>query len=301
MYIRSLYLSPLPIVKRAGRAWRRIRRTIMMTSVAAFLILLYVIIDTRYFARNGPAYLLYWLHDNLYLPLLAYSYTLFFPTSLIWWLIGIFIAGLWLFSFLSDWSLILQPHIRWLRKEVMKVQAHRWLYLWASRLHRLGIQPRLLQLLVEHERTLCLGAISAATPGSANPRAYELLASLTILSVKLHLLSSKGTNLSEAHLKAAIEWQTTLLWLRLHDQHKPLDPASPVMALLALAPELVRPVATTPALWRQRTNFDATTLLVDLAYVAARLEGTNVESIIRQNTTTTTQNGQSASTPPTPE
>jgi len=210
---RSPWLSHLPQIEVKGRLARQSVRLICL-GIVGFLLLALLFLIWQPTIRSGPVYLLYWLHDRLFLPFKAYTYTIFFPGSIIWWGIATTVFALWLTSFLSDRSLILQPHIWLLRFAIHQPGLHPALVGFAQPFKRRGVEPELLRTVTEQERALACSHLGKTLAADADPIAMQSAVRFTKLLVQLYTLSP--STLSD-HLYAAVLWYEALLLLLVLD------------------------------------------------------------------------------------
>lgn len=208
-YFRSPWLSHLPQIKVEGRLARQSVRLVFF-GIIGFLLLSLLLLIWQPKVRSGPVYLLYWLHDRLFLSFKAYTYTIFFPTSIIWWGIAATIFVLWLTSYLADRSLILQPHIWLLRFAIHQPSVHPTLVGFAQQFQPHGIESALLKTVAEYERDLACHYVGETLPSDVDPIAMRSVVRFTNLLVRLCLLPA--SRLSE-HLYATVLWYEALLLL----------------------------------------------------------------------------------------
>jgi hypothetical protein len=253
--IRSPLLSALPIYTAPGRYKRIAFRGIFWASLAIAGSTLWIQLRREALGESSIAQLLYQLHDQVFLRLKGYTYTLFFPTSLIWYGIAGLLFGLWLLFFLADRSLVRQPHMWLLRFVVGQSWLHKSLVAGARRFLRLGIPSDLLQAIVEHQHTL---ALEAFTDEPVNKP--KRLIQLTTLLIELRLLRQTRSDT----LRAACIWQATLLLLRCYGVDK-IPPrflsygkrlSEPVLRTVSLTPEA--------ALSYQQIGLDITSVMADM-------------------------------------
>jgi hypothetical protein len=203
---RSPWLAHLPQIKVENRLARQSVRLVLAGSVG-FLLLILLLLIWQPTARNGPVYLLYWLHDRLFLPFKAYTYTIFFPASLIWWGIAATIFSLWLVSFLSDRSLLVQPHLWLLRFAIHQPGLHPVLVGSARHLKKYDLKAALLKNVTEHERALACSHLGEQLATGADPTALRAAVGFTKLQVQLH---AAPVSALVDQLYAAALWVETL-------------------------------------------------------------------------------------------
>lgn len=234
----SPWLAHLPRIEVKGRLARQSVRLTLIGS-GAFLLLLLLLLIWQPTARSGPLYLLYWGHDRLFLPFKAYTYTIFFPTSIIWWGIATTMFLLWLLSYLSDRSLLLQPHIWLLRFAIHQPDLHPALVGFARQFKQRGIEPALLKTIAEQERALACQQVGKTTATRSDPVALWSTVRFTQLLVQLYC--APGSRLAD-HLAAAALWYETLLLLRVFEvatADEPENANALRLAALAACAELI--------------------------------------------------------------
>ncbi|MCB0182816.1 MAG: hypothetical protein KDE31_01045, partial [Caldilineaceae bacterium] len=247
---RSPYLASIPQIEISGRLLRQSRRFMIFLFVAAFCLLTIGLIQWPV-GKNGPFFPLYWLHDRIFLPLRAYTFTIFFPTSIIWWSIISVILLLWTISKLADRSLILQPHMALLRFAIHQPRLHPLLLHFAEQFQRRGYQPELIRAVVERERALAGHYVGLAPDALADPVATKAFAQFTHLLVRLSLLSNSTLHDT---LTAANLWYESLLRLLLFQSRaeqpaenladqQGANQAAPLTLLAACVPPMIARVA----------------------------------------------------------
>lgn len=124
----------------------------VFTVVSIVLFTLIAAIHLESMPKRAPWDSIYWLHDHTFLWIKAFSYTLFYPKSWIWWSLIAIIGGAGLLSWLTDLSFIKKPHIFLLRQALRRPACHPFLLHGAKLFARLGGRPRLLKAVAENER-----------------------------------------------------------------------------------------------------------------------------------------------------
>ncbi len=144
MRFHSPFLQPLPpVAEKLGLRLGRSTLRVVALALAA-LLLVGIVVRLRLLPPTGIGRILYSVHDSLYLPLKGYTYTLHFPTSLLWWLGGALLAGMVLFFWLTNISPTKRPHIWALRRALRYPALQQFLLLvgglraMASRQHTAG-------------------------------------------------------------------------------------------------------------------------------------------------------------------
>lgn len=205
--VRSPLLQALPRADTTGRRERIAQRMIKWSLLLGGGLWVFTTIRTKGFGAGAVARLLYLAHDTIFLPLKGYTFTRFYPFSLIWYGVALTLFALWLGCHVRDRSLVRRAHLWLLRHAVNIPLANRLLILVARPLARWGFPPDHLLLVLEHERDRVMTNVaqSAAVTG-LQPR----LRVLTILQIRLQLLY--GGRL--ATLQAAVTWLDAWLILR---------------------------------------------------------------------------------------
>ena len=107
---------PPTTVRLTSRMMRVIPRVVVSSVVVIVLLTLIAATHFERLPKRGLWYAIYWLHDHVFLWIKAYSFTLFYPKSWIWWSLITIISGAALLSWLADHSFIKEPHIFLLRR-----------------------------------------------------------------------------------------------------------------------------------------------------------------------------------------
>jgi hypothetical protein len=206
-YARSALLMPLPDRRVPGRRLRILLRLVLISALIGFLVILIDAIRHKRLGEHAVAQALYQAHDQIYLPIKGYTFTQFYPTSLIWYTLAAALFSLWLGFFAFDSSVVRRPHIRFARAWVRSLPSRRLLVAVAKLLKRMGLPPDLLLVVVEHERDQALWHVAPANRGAS-----RRLIRLTRLLIGLRLLYDDRTML----LRALLDWQDAMLLLRFH-------------------------------------------------------------------------------------
>jgi len=209
-------LAPWPkpkVEKRGQRIRRRLWVTLLFAALMAGLILP---VSAHMWPRRGLGYGLYWVHDNVYLPLQGYLYHRFFPESLMWWGALALLLGIWGLGWLTATSLVRQPHRRLLMRVVRLPNAEAFLLRSAHRFTRLGVRPQLLEVVVDDLRTRAL--LKAQTQMISKPKSslsVRVLARFTRFHFRILM---EPRFVEEARLgrwQALCEWHDAFLMARL--------------------------------------------------------------------------------------
>ncbi|MEM7132687.1 MAG: hypothetical protein AAF702_40670 [Chloroflexota bacterium] len=126
------------------------------------------------------------------MPFKAYTYTLFFPGSLIWWGIAATLFVFWLASYLTDRSFILQPHIWLLQFAVHQPGLYPLLLSSASRLQQYSLESELLKRVIEHERSVACSHLGNVPSEDGDRLALHSAVGLTKLLVQLYTQPVSG-------------------------------------------------------------------------------------------------------------
>jgi hypothetical protein len=251
---------------------------IIVTSTTLLILLIVYLVGGQRLAKNGPGYSLYWLHDNVFLPIKGYTYTLAYPTSLIWWGVIAAVCTIWLSAILLERSLVRRLHLCLVRWAIGRPRLHRGLVTTARWLKRCGFQPELLRAVAERERALALVRL-AMDPARAGQKERAKAIHLTRLLIQL--LTLQPSSLSE-HLRAAACWQQTLLQTRFYDGHQ----GNGLHDLTGHIEDIVRPILDGQnsdllgAALAQPASFDPASLAVDLLCLACLYEPSIAESAL---------------------
>src|SRR5262249_22077239 len=164
--------------------------------------------------KRGPGFILYWLHDVVYLPFVGYAWTLYFPTSLVWWVLASFLFVIFLATFLTGASVIRRPH-EWLCRLTIRTLCRlgwfRSLLLKAIKVFgRLKLGAELLAESVRLERFRALLAVVHAPRGSgAAASSAKTLIRLTEFYTAIQLRARAD---EQQLLWALVLWQQSMLW-----------------------------------------------------------------------------------------
>lgn len=197
---------PPPVETTAIRVRRRAVRALALA--AAVALLLFIVVWLQLLSRQGLGRIVYGLHDAVFLPLEGYTYTLFFPTSLVWWLGGGLLLGLVLFFWLTHLSPTRRPHVWALRRILRQGHLLPPLLRTVTLLQRLGLQPGMVRAIAhdEWERT----ALALSGDGRAQGRR---LADLTWFTLALDPPRTPNTNLDPSGLTALGRWSRAYVLL----------------------------------------------------------------------------------------
>lgn len=228
---RSHLLRKMPVTRHPGRYQRIVTRLSVLAVLAIILLIVILIMAFQLLPPRGLGLQLYQYHDKIFLPIKGYTYTLFFPVSIIWWGIALTLLVLAVASFVSDRSFIREPHVQFTRWLLRRTVLHPFLLKGGLFFQRLGLFPYVVYNAVLYERDLQLQLIYASWDQiphgeAAQPRAglsrvepvltkkiFQNLVDLTNLLIELELLHPGGHA-----LKAAAYWQQTFLLVSLKNK-----------------------------------------------------------------------------------
>ncbi|NJN15465.1 MAG: hypothetical protein HC822_03810 [Oscillochloris sp.] len=210
---RSPLLRALPNIQTPGRSRRIVSRSIAWACLLGGAIWLALAVRTKAIGTGQVADGLYRIHDQVFLPIKGYTYTLFYPISLIGYGILLSIGAIWLLAYVSDRSWVRQPHLWIIRRLLPAPFLGRPVLISARLFARLGFPPAQLLIVAEYERDICLIQL-ASQPHNAG--AARRLVRLTQLMIHLRLLDRRRV----AALQACGDWQIALLMLQVSDAQR---------------------------------------------------------------------------------
>ena len=171
---------------------RRVKIRIIIT-LSIFLILSGV--AYRWFEPQYIGYVLYWLHDEIYLLIKGYTYTWAYPYSLLWWLTGLVLSAYWLFSYLTDIPWLRAFHIKIIRFFLFHNVLRGVLKTWIKLVKPSFFRAKLLEIFVELEQKRCLQLVdTAVTP---NKDELQKLAITTFFKVDISLFSPRAPGIEQ--------------------------------------------------------------------------------------------------------
>ncbi len=282
-----------------GRFLRRLLILLLLIIAIAAPI---VLISTRTAPETTIGPWLYWLHDNIYIPIKAYTFTLFYPLSLIPWGALLLITTLWTISYLSKKPIFQKLQIYLGRKAVRRKLLHPTLIKSARRFKKLGMKPELLEAITTEQRKktlLQLSNLPLKQTDQKNRHTITRATRLTHLHTHLLTLPPSSTN---NHLQAAIYWLE--LYMRLQTRQTKTTTPDWLNHLTTQTATQIDTIIT-PLLQYKTTQklqaakekearFDTQTLAVDLLYLAslnnddlaAQILGPNIPTTKRQSVIT---------------
>lgn len=165
---RSPYLSVGPIPER-----RWTRRRLLWSAVIVIVIALFCIgTATEFFHPDGNGFYLYWLHDNVYLPIKGYLWTQNYPDRLWIWATLLTVVGIWLPFFLMYRSASQFLHRKSLRAALHWAPVRKIAVKWTGWLRKTELRPRFLENFVENECRRLLQKIDQAAKPAPRDLTY---------------------------------------------------------------------------------------------------------------------------------
>lgn len=213
MNLRSPFLSKMPPtdIRLSARVGRISKRLIIGVPIFLLGIILVTAVRQEWLAKDGPWRILYAIHDNVYLLVKGYSFTLFFPESLIFWGLVATILVLILVSQLTDRSLIKEPHIQLLRGCMYRPALHPVIIRGSQLLRRLKIEPKLIKLVAHREWEKAMLSLSQNELASAPQKPCRQLITLTRFNLQLSQHFPNYPNAVQSSLWRLEKWHTTYL------------------------------------------------------------------------------------------
>ncbi len=207
---RSALLKSLPAVRPWGRPEKVIPRVLLLGLSAVVCAGLIALTRMKVFPTNSLWYVFYWVHDVVYLGIKGYTWTLFFPWSLIWYTILAGAVTLIIASFLADRSFLLTPHILVLRQMIYTPGLHTLIFHSTRWMQKAGYSSDLLRATLEQERAQLVLQILAEQQTPRRDQRCNALATITTLLVQIEQLFP-GRN----DLKLALRWEEAFLTIML--------------------------------------------------------------------------------------
>ena len=191
-----MYQFKTPLLKAMPRADHENRLSVMKRRALMVLVLVlllgvpFVLLNLGLLSPSGPGYVIYWIHDRIYLPFKGYTYHLFFPISMVWWSIAGLLTVCWLVFFLVDESLLLSPHRDLLGWALRRRRWHGFLLATARRFQRRSFPQRLMIEVTDYQRRRILERRRQSKPPGG--RKDTLL--LPLAKLQMQLLTLPGTD-----------------------------------------------------------------------------------------------------------
>jgi hypothetical protein len=177
-----------------NRPGKRCRITIRVIIILSIFIILSGI-AYRWFEPQSIGYVLYWLHDEIYLLIKGYTYTWGYPYSLLWWLTGLVLSGYWLPTYLMDIPLLRAFHIKTIRFCLYHDVLRGVLKTWIKWVKPTFFRATLLEKFVEHEQKRRLQVVDTAV--IPNQDELQKLAITTFFKVDISLFSPRADGIEQ--------------------------------------------------------------------------------------------------------
>ncbi len=255
-------------------------RRVRLGFVILFFVVLFAapvaMVVTRMFPYSAPWSVLYWAHDHIYLPIKGYTFTLFYPFSLIFWGAILFLLLLWGISFLYSPSLYQRLQVWLARKAVGRLMLHPILLRSARRFNKWGYKPQLLKEVAAQQRQIAFKRLAKHSLETVDFPALKKALRLTLLHSRILTFPPKTAS---THLLALTFCQDVFMQLRRKSggpAHKGFD--SLKSALTAEMGRLIIPLVpyTEPRQLEearaQEANFDFASIAVDLLYLLSLMD-----------------------------
>lgn len=250
------------------------KRAIIISGIALFIAIPFVVVSTRLLPADGAGIPFYWFHDNIYLPLKAYTFSLFYPYSLGWWGPILTAFVIWLIAYLTRSVIIRNPHTYMLKRVVRRRSKHRFLVKSSRWLKRKKFDPVLMREVTSAEREKTLVQYIAAGLDKVDEPLTRRLTALTGFHTRLLTLPPADV---KDHFEAAVIWHRTYLHVRaraqFHPGNKTLEDQAAELArmlefILPALMDFTDPVKLKNAL-HQKSGFDLPGLALDLLYLSS--------------------------------
>jgi len=274
--IHSFLLKAWPVQTKPARS-RFVKRLAWVVSLFIALAVPVFLVASRLLQPRGIGKWLYWVHDHIYLPIVGYTYTLFYPYSISWWGMMATLLVLSLIAFLSMKPMIKGLHVYVLRRIVRRPSRHFFLVKTCGWLKKHNFQPELLEKTVEMEWKIALHRLFSGDLNALDRTSLRRTGYLTHMAV--NVMTLPPLELQE-RLKAASTWHRGFLHLHARFLQNPGSAETPlfnkILSRLSLQVEpLTKPwldlknMGKIRPLSEQPGSFDDETLLLDLMYIAS--------------------------------
>ncbi len=275
MDFNSPLLKAMPR-RESPKTGRTLRRMTIVLFLAALVVVPVLLVVTRGVPDTGLGHALYWFHDYIFLPIKAYTYTLFYPYSLAFWGTVFFLIILWIISYLSADPIFRHLQVYLARKAVKRKIFQPLLVKTTRRLKKWRIEPILLKEVTAEQRKKALFRLAALPSAQVDRDVITSAVRLTLLHTRLLTLPLSRP---EAHLEAAVYWQEVSMRLRPHlknstgVKHDRLEKLA--AELEARVHEIIAPLLDyknpqqLEAAREKTAGFDAQTLALDLLYLVS--------------------------------
>lgn len=229
--VRSTYLRQVATLQDQGAIRRFWTRLALVVGIGLVLGFFFWLLRSRALPVE-VAGLLYAWHDNMLLPFVGYTFTLFFPWSLIWWSVAMVFFAIWLVSYVRNRS-VLRPFYYGLCRLVLAEQVYGipllpyhskiadWLVITSHALRHLGLRPILFENIAQREYIKTLHELVTTQEQNARARQAQRLQRIAALRIRLSILSSAALTLD--HLHAAVLWSQVMVHTRYFGQSQFLD------------------------------------------------------------------------------
>ena len=165
---RSPYLSVGHV---PARRWTRLR--LIWTVAIAFVAALVCLgVATEFFHPDGNGFYLYWLHDNLYLPVKGYFWTRDYPDKLWIWATLLTVLAIWLPFFLMYRSASQTLHRRSLRAILHWTWARKFAGRWIRWVRGTPFRAKFLETFIDNECRRLLAKIDQAPAAAERDLLY---------------------------------------------------------------------------------------------------------------------------------
>lgn len=198
-------------IRLAARVGRVSKRLIIGGPILLLLTIVVTAVRQEWLPKTGPSRILYSIHDNVYLLIKGYSFTLFFPESLIFWGLVATLLLLVFISQLTDRSLIKEPHIQLLRGCMYRPALHPVIIQGSQFLRRLKIEPKLIKLVAQREWERTMLSLSQHELASVPKKSCRQLVILTHFNLQLSQHFPNYPNVVQSSLWRLEKWHTTYL------------------------------------------------------------------------------------------
>jgi hypothetical protein len=265
---RSSLLRPALPVRAWGDLMTILTRTFWVFLAIVIILMTILLVGLRVFPKTGFGYALYWFHDVIYLGIKGYTYTLFYPYSLIWYCILSFTVLLISISYLIDRSFLLGPHTLLLRFLIHFSPVYPMLFIFAKWIKKIRMNSEFMRLTLSAERELLMTQVISETNLEKVKSRCRDLATMTSLQVQIETLFAHTSS-----LPLAVNWEEALVVILLNTTGKSEEERknrlSLINSLLLSFPDLFSHIDEKNLSWlsEQNTNqpFEADSLLRDLA------------------------------------
>ncbi len=253
---------------------KKLRRLLILLLLGVIIISVILISNLQLLPKSGAGYYLYWVHDQVFLPIKGFTFDRFYPYSLVFWGPLCCLLILWAISFLMPRPILQRLQTLLARKAVYRPILHPFLVRAARWSRKIGIKPTLLTTVVHHERETALHTLASQAMETPHRRGLAQISRLTRLQVQLLTLPPVDTG---SHLEAAVYWLETFTCLfPRREAHPDLKWLQRLMHRLSSQAETIisplldfREPAVVHKAKKNPGGFELTGLSLDLLYLAA--------------------------------